>query len=240
MQWFQDEKNKHRLIGVAVLLSMVLVILPAMVKKSSLQLDKKMNLAIHVPSKPTFPTVVAVKPKMLFKTLKVAHVVVPDVVINKKVTQIAHAQSLSGQTMATRTVVQKIPVLGHISPQPYKILTGIPVRLTKAESVNLKKVIASPKENRSIKSVSAPKNAVSILQPKSDKFSVQVASFTQQNNAESLVGMLNKKGFKASYDKKAGLYRVLVGQVMPLGQAKNLQKQLTSTTQLTGFLVKVG
>ena len=240
MQWFQDEKNKHRLIGIAVLLSMVLVILPAMVKKSSQQLDKKMNLSIHVPPKPTFPTVVAMKPKVLFKTIKVAHVVVPDVVVNKNTTQVAHAQSLSGQTMATRTIVQKVPVLGQKSPEPYKILTGIPVRLTKAEPTNLKKVLPSQKTITPIKAASLQKNIVNIMQPKTDKFSVQVASFTQQNNAESLVNKLNKKGFNASYDKKSGLYRVLVGQVMQLDQAKNLQKQLTSTTQLTGFIVKVG
>ena len=41
MKWFADDKIKHRIIGLAVLLSIALVFIPAMVKKSNQHLDEK-------------------------------------------------------------------------------------------------------------------------------------------------------------------------------------------------------
>jgi len=217
MKWFTDDKIKHRVIGLAVLMSIALVFIPAMVKKSNQRLDEKMNLSVRMPPKPSSTQVVAEKPKELFKALTVAHVVLPQVVENKSAIKIARAESLSGQTMATRTVIQKAPVIAN---NPNKVNKSVP---------NL----------ASVKLPLAVKIATQMKTVKQDMFSVQLASFARQDNALSLIQQLYKKGFKASYDKRGGQYRVLVGQLQ-LDQAKNLQKKLANVTQLNGFLVKVG
>ena len=211
MRWLTDDKIKHRIIGLAVLLSIALVFVPAMVKKSNQRLDEKMNLSVRMPKKPTPTEVTAEKPKELFKALTVAHVVLPQVVENKSAVKVARAESLSGQTMATRTVLQKAPVVANNAKQMSKPAPSF----------------ASAKIAAQIKSV------------KKDMFSVQLASFSRQDNALSLIQQLHKKGFNASFDRRGGQYRVLVGQLQ-LDQAKNLQKKLASATQLNGFLVKVG
>lgn len=219
MQWIIEEKVKHRIIGVAVLLSIVIVLLPAMVKKSNQRLDQNMNLSLHLPPKPTFPIVSAVKPKVLFEAVKVATVVIPEVHETAPSKTLAHAESLSGNTMATRTQIQKVPVLASRArvSAPQK-----PVR-----------VVAMAKPRPIIK------KAVQPIQKKTNQFFVQVASFTQQKNALTLVQRLRLKGFKASFDKQGGQYRVLVGQLNEREQALNLKKQLMNTAQLSGFIVKI-
>ena len=216
MQWLKDEKIKHRIVGLAVLLSIVIVVLPAMIKKSNQRLDQNMSLSIQVPPKPTFPDVAAVKPTILFKSVKVAHIVIAPVPENKNDNKIAPATSLSGKTMASRSILQKAPILAKNTQHA---------------------TVSQPKEIAQIKSAPRP---TKIIEQKSGVFSVQLASFSQQVNAQSLVQSLNKKGFHASYDKQGNLYRVLVGQLSQLEQAKMLQKQLISQIQMTGFIVKVG
>ena len=217
MKWFADDKIKHRIIGLAVLLSIALVFIPAMVKKSNQHLDEKMNLSVRMPQKPALTPVAAAKPKELFKALTVAHVVLPQVVENKSAIKIARAESLSGQTMATRTILQKTPVLAN---NPNKMTKPVP-------------------SLASVKLFPTAKIATKINAVKTDMFSVQLGLFARQDNALSLIQQLHRKGFKASFDKRGSQYRVLVGQLQ-LEQAKNLQKKLASATQLNGFLVKVG
>jgi len=213
MKWLLDDKIKHRLVGFSVLLSIAIIFIPAMIKKSNQYLDKKMSLTIHLPPKPAFTEVSAEKPKNLFKTMKVAHVVLPKVVERKEETiKIAKAESLSGLTIANRSYLQKTPI----------------VALNK-QHVNKQKpapVIAS------VKNPSKP------LPSKLEMFSVQLASFSRLDNAQSLVQQLHKKGFKATYEKQGDKYRVLVGQLQ-LEEARNLQKKLANVTQMTGFIVKI-
>jgi DedD protein len=220
MQWLKDEKIKHRIVGLAVLLSIVIVVLPAMIKKSNQRLDQNMNLSIQVPPKPSFPDVAAVKPTILFKSVKVAHIVIAPVAENKNDNKIAPAASLSGKTMASRSLLQKAPILA-------KNTNHATVSHPKEIAANVKQTKLEPRSTK-------------IIEQKSGVFSVQLASFSQQVNAQSLVQSLNRKGFHASYDKQGNLYRVLVGQLSQLEQAKTLQKQLISQTQMTGFIVKVG
>lgn len=218
MQWLKDDKIKHRVIGLAVLLSFAVVFIPAMVKKSNQQLDKKMHLALNLPSKPAFPKVTAVKPTVLFETIKVAHVVIPSVNESKGKVEIARAESLSDNTMPNKTILQKAPILasppqGANKHQPVVALV-IPSKSTKKVNLN--------------------------AELKKELYSVQLASFSQQDNAQSLVEQLNKQGYKASYDKLGSQYRVLVGQLDQLGKAKNLQQELATETRMKGFVVKAG
>lgn len=241
MQWFQDEKIKHRVIGLAVLMSIALIFVPAMVKKSNQRLDRNMSLTLNLPPKPKYPTVESSKPQALFQTVKVAHVVLPEVADTPKTVTVARAESLSGQTMATRSIIQKSPVMPSavLVARADKPVQSMPVSVlpttTKSEnhSKTAQRTVAPAKPRvlaRSMLVQSTPNSAV---------FSVQVASFAQQDNAVYLVRTLQQKGFKASYDKQGSQYRVLVGALEHRQDAQYLQQQLASSAQLSGFIVKV-
>lgn len=74
MKLILDERVKHRLTGVLVLLSLAVIFLPAMIKKSTRHLDGHLNVAIQVPSKPLVPKVVVPSEKAVFDAVKVPHV----------------------------------------------------------------------------------------------------------------------------------------------------------------------
>lgn len=254
MQWFQGEKIKHRMIGLAVLLSIALVFVPAMVKKSNQRLDRNMNLSLKLPPKPDFPNVAAVKPQVLFKTIKVAQVVIPEVKNNHTQNVIlARAESLSGQTMATRSIIQKPPVMTTAVAKVEKAAQRVAVTNQSKNSVKSEQRMLVSAKGAGIakainqRTVSQRKQTMAQLAPtitksavKSGVFAVQVASFSSQNNALFLVHSLQQKGFKATLDKQGSQYRVLVGELGQRHEAKNLQNKLTHTAQLTGFIVKVG
>lgn len=260
MQLFQDEKIKHRIIGLAVLMSVALVFVPAMVKKSNQRLDRSMNLSLNLPPKPTFPKVAAVKPQELFKTVKVAQVVIPEVVDNKKTVTAARAESLSGQTMATRSIIQKTPVMHsavviakadkpvqRTAVSSHVVITNksknIPKPVQRVAAPIKPAIVANATKHRNANArllVSAQPTTVVKSSLKTNVFSVQVASFARQDNALYLVHSLQKKGFKASYDIQGSQYRVLVGQLGQRNDAKYLQQKLASSAQLTGFIVKIG
>lgn len=261
MQWFQDEKIKHRIIGLAVLISIALVFVPAMVKKSNQRLDRNMNLSLNLPPKPAFPHVEAVKPQVLFKTVKVAQVVLPEVVNLKKTVMAARAESLSGQTMATRSVIQKTPtirsavVIAKVEKPAQRVAVNTPTPQTNKINHHAKvmdQTVTSAKPltvSKGSTHRSVPQRNQALIQSsprlpkissKSDIFSVQVASFARPDNALILIRTLQKKGFKATYDKQGSQYRVLVGELGARNEAKYLQQQLASTTQMTGFIVKIG
>ncbi len=80
--------------------------------------------------------------------------------------------------------------------------------------------------------------------PAQGKYSIQLASFTQQRNAEFLVARLRKQGYVAKYNKfigkKGEFYQVVAGMVNKRNDAVNLQKKLAENMQLNGFIVKTG
>lgn len=247
MQWLADDKMKHRVIGLAVLLSIALIFVPAMVKKSSQRLEKNMNIALQLAPKPVFPDVIAVEPQALLQTVKVAHVVIPEVVDNQKVAlpTTVQAMSLSGKTMASRSLVQKTPVLASkpviVPVKPLRRVVVAALSLPKQPKMLVKKGVVAKKPVL-VKKVTLIKKAMPVKKValKTNLFAVQMASFEKQTNAQTLVQTLQKKGFKAAFRKEGNQYRVLVGELSQREQAKTLQKQLVNLTQLTGFVVKVG
>jgi DedD protein len=97
-----------------------------------------------------------------------------------------------------------------------------------------------------IKHVDVKKEVQRLISKSAQKeaYAVQLASFAQQDNAKSLVSLLRKKGYRASYEKldskKGAIYKVLVGRVPQKDVAHTLQKELANNLQLKGFVVKTG
>jgi DedD protein len=133
-------------------------------------------------------------------------------------------------------MIQKTPVMASTVAKLDKPVQRV---VASAKPSIVSKVTNHPSATQRVLA-SAQKPTVAKSSPKTDVFSVQVASFARQDNALFLVHTLQQKGFKATYDKQGSQYRVLVGELGQRDEARYLQQKLASTTQLTGFIVKVG
>ena len=221
-----DERIKHRLTGLVVILSLAVIFLPVLMKSSNHRLDENIRVSLQLPHKPVLPEVVVPKQEIMFSDLNVAHVDLPKLPIAPNKELVEKAKSL------TETVPEK------------------PVQLTKAEvvaieKVNTPKVIAEPIKHEVKKISTNVQHSPAVAQAQNVKkllYAVQLASFSQQNNADALVKNLRRHGMTASYQKVSGkngvYYQVLVGKLPQKNAAINLQKQLASDLRLNGFVVQ--
>ena len=222
MKIVMSEQIKHRLTGLVVILSVAVIFLPTLLKQSNHHLEENLSFSVKLPPKPTAPKVAMTDEKTLFKTVKVAQVTVPKVIPTPPLAQIARAEPLN-----IKSVVPKAPVM-NAEPQLATVLPSVKV----AAATPIRKVIP------------APKKIARVTVEKKVGYAVQLASFTQQNNAKSLVTRLRSKGFQASYNKFSGkqgeFYKVVVGQLEQRNAAQDLQKKLAQSVQINGFVVKTG
>lgn len=215
MKFVMDERVKFRLTGVVVILSIAVIFLPAMMKKSNRHFEENFSVSLKLPAKPLAPSVSIPKQSAMLKSVKVAHVDIPNVVDEKYTSVIAKAEPLS---------VSPAPVVAKVASPGTAVV------------IAAKKSVVKPALVAAIKSAS--QNNLK------DGYGVQLASFTQQRNAEYLVARLRKEGFSAHYNKFSGkqgkFYQVVVGLVNQKNDAINLQKKIASNMQLNGFVIKTG
>ncbi len=228
MKFVMDERVKHRLTGVVVILSIAVIFLPAMMKKSNQHFEENVSVSLKLPNKPVQPVVSIPKQSEMFQSVKVAHVDITTEADDSYKSVIANAEPLS---------VNPAPARAKVT-MPAKALIASAVLPVKVDSPA---VVAVAKKDLSEKIVAtASKNIQNLKQG----YGVQLASFTQQRNAEYLVARLRKQGFVASYNKFSGkqgkFYQVVVGLVNQKNDAINLQKKLAINMQLNGFIIKTG
>lgn len=240
-----SERVKHRIVGALVLSSLMIIFLPAILKKSNHNFEKNIKLALKLPNKPSLPKVNAPNDKEIFKSVSVVQPQKIKVAKVDKNLLIAKAEPLE---------VKHLPIAGSnissINSTKFnkdknyiKLASNIPKppSSVKTESLNLKK--ASVVALNPI-STNKDKNVIKVSNPSQGKFfSIQVATFTQKSNADLLIDKLKNKGFIAAANaikKENGnvLYQVVVGKVSQRDEAIDLQKKLASTMQLNGFIVK--
>ncbi len=78
MKLVLDEKLKHRLIGVAVIISLGAIFAPALIKKSNLRNEGNFTVNVQLPPKPVAPNIVINDEQEVFKTIKIAKVTLPQ------------------------------------------------------------------------------------------------------------------------------------------------------------------
>jgi len=222
MKFVIDDRMKHRVTGVVVMMSVLAIFLPAMMKKSNQHFEESLTVSMRLPDKPSLPKVAIPQQQAMFKTVKVAHVDIQPLVESSHVPQIAKAEPLTVRK-ASSLVVNAPVVPTPTKPQP---VANHSPEVAKAELP------------------ASDVSTASILSMKQSSYAVQLASFAQQRNAELLVTKLRSKGYKATYNKQSSkngaFYKVIVGQVNEKTEAVDLQKKMVSLVQLNGFVVKTG
>ncbi|MCL9684630.1 SPOR domain-containing protein [Legionella maioricensis] len=252
MKLVMDEKLKHRLVGLAVILSLGAIFAPAVMKKSSQHVDGNFSVNVKLPPKPLAPDVVLTDEKEVFKTIKVAKVEIPSVSEKRQLTELVKAEPVKSDLI-------------NANPKPdVKVAANsnaAPVHLAVNEAANntAKKIIkvANPQPAKPPVAVALKQKAVTKVVPvtkvaqannkpsiRKDIYAVQLASFSQLANAQTLVNKLHSKGYKANFIRTKGkqgpVYKVYVGHSPRKTDVMKLKTQLASAMQLNGFVVNTG
>lgn len=216
MKRILSERNQHRIIGVLVVLSVLMLIMPAVMKKSTQRFEENLSVSLKLPAKPSLPKVAVPTSKDMFKSVKVAKIDIPKAPTVPATSLIAKAEPLKSKVrIEQKSVIARVEHQFKMTPPKPQVVASNAIPIKKA-------VVASMNK---------------------PSFSVQVATFVQQSNANHLVEQLKRQGFVASYHKinhpKGAFYRVVVGQLPQREQALSLQKKIATNMQLNGFVIKV-
>jgi DedD protein len=193
-----DERTKHRVVGVIVVLALMIIFLPAMIRESDKNFDE--FTSYRVPKKPPMPKVSVIEPKAMLRSVKTAAVV----------------------------TIPKPQAPVHLA-----ITAAEPI----SPNASQKQIIQSA-ENLAKKMQISERNSMKY----NEIFTIQLASFNKEKNAQVLVNKLLGQGFAASKQivntPQGTVYQVVVGQLKQRDQAIDLQKKLVDNTQLNGLIIK--
>lgn len=255
MKLVLDEKLKHRITGIAVIISLGAIFAPALIKKSSQNLENTYSVRVKLPPKPIAANVAVSDEKDLFKTIKIAKVDIPAVSETNQLPRLAKAEILRSGDTAHRDA----PVIARTETAPG--LTAVNLAVNQGATDHAKKVVrvalassqpvkAAPvvaaiqKPTALPKQVAAVKTAAVNAVAKADVYAVQLASFSQLANAQALVTKLHSKGYKATFTKVQGkngsMYKVFAGHSTRKVEVLKLKTQLASAMRLDGFVVNTG
>lgn len=237
MKLVMSERTKHRIVGIAVLLSIAAIFLPAILKKSNQPLESMSRVAVRLPARPPMIQVKQAEAEQLFKTVKVAKVTVPKPTAVAGTVKIARAASLEPVPSAPVT----LPEI-HVATQPK--LAAVERKAVESKVPVLPRVVEK-KPAQAVKSLPLKVQQAKLHKPASivrGGYAVQVANFTSLQNAQLLIAKLRTRGFSATYvvdraPRELSTYRVLVGRSLKREEVVRIQSQLASTMRLRGFVV---
>lgn len=248
MKMVMDERVKHRLIGLAVIISIGAIFAPAIMKKSNQRFENTMSVSVELPHKPLQPDIAMADKKAMFETVPVAHVDIDNPPEIAPDPTLAAAEPLSEETTlasmesndSATLVVSKIkpPVLARADLKSKSVkVAAKPAPVRKPTVVARKKPLARLPAAKNT-------NSKNLLLGAKGSYGVQLATFSKQKNADILISRLRSKGYKASYNKvktdQGLVYKVVVGQVKQMEDAQILKNKLASAVQIRGFVVATG
>jgi DedD protein len=257
MKFAVDDRIKHRVVGLAVILSVVAIFLPAILKRTNQPFDALSRVSVRIPSKPAMPEVKMVEQAKLFKSVKTAKVEVralPVVVetTTPKPVSLVHAPKPQVHVEVAQLNPRKHPrmdTLPHASVVPPA--PKIEMRNASNGKMTEPRALISGKTSRSHSRASVtvldkPRDVVKIQAPSQlqnkNAYAVQVAYFSSLENVNGLIQKLKSKGFDAHYTsvkRAAGetRYKVLVGRSHKKDEVVRVQRELSTQMQIQGFVV---
>lgn len=265
MKLVMDEKLKHRLIGLAVIISLAAIFAPAVMRKSNQRAEDNFSVNVQLPAKPTSPEVAMTDEKEMFKTIKISRAELSPVSDEDQLPELAKAEPLKAEPAQTPPESEIAEIAPEIQAQEIRLAVEEATK-SKAQKViqvaannavksaayatlNKKKPVQVAKTTKSVKPAKAIRVAkaapVRAKQPvQKDVYAVQLASFAQLSNAQALVSRLRNKGYKANFIRIKGrqgpVYKVYAGHSPRKNDALRIKTQLASAMQLNGFVVNTG
>ena len=193
MKFVMDERIKHRLTGLVVIISIGVIFLPAMMKQSNKRFEENMNISLKLPSKPVPPKVAVPTKRVMFKSVAVAHVEIPKVAERAPVSVIARAEPLSKKPQASLAKVDA----------PIKPLS----RVSQKKQASPPKTVAKAQGTYAVQLASFTKEVNAQLLVARLRSQGYVASYQKSSNKPGalykvLVGKLNEKTQALTLQKK--------------------------------------
>lgn len=244
-----DDSMKHRVVGIAVIISIALVFVPAMIKKNNQRLEEK-KIAVDLPAKPPQPEMAQVDEPKVFAETKVAHVDLDTQVALNQTEQEIKQHPITGPQPIQQAQQASYP-LGSgkdnsksnaisaekkISPKPTKMLVKFkakkkPITKVAKKAVKPKTITAKNKvRSNPVRIASTP------------RYAVQVGVFSETTNAQSLKKILDTKGLRSRLVKTnvhgKPAVKVLIGRLATAEAAQQLKNKLANEHDLKGFVTK--
>lgn len=208
-----DKAYKQRMVGALVLVALAVIFLPMLFSRQ----DEQRQVVVDAPAAPHAPAVpqVQVEPVVVPEPQELPQEPVPS--DDEIAQELAPAKPVAP--------VAPAPAAKPIAPAPAPALAAKPAA---APSQPISAAPGKPDTTQS----RIDANGLSV------SWSVQVASLTSRENAESLQKDLRSQGYNAYIRSSDGKNRVFVGPLIERAEADRLRDLLDRQKKLKGFVVR--
>lgn len=205
-----DKAYKQRMVGALVLIALAVIFLPMLFSRQ----DEQRQVTVQAPSAPQAPAMAQVQ---------VEPVVVPEpqALPQEPVPSDDEIADQQAPTMPIKPAAPVAPVAKPVAPAPAPVVKPAPAQPIAA---------APAKPDTTQSRVDA--NGLSV------SWSVQLASLSSRESAESLQKDLRSQGYNAYIRASDGKNRVFVGPLIERAEADRLRDLLDRQKKLKGFVVR--
>lgn len=213
-----DKAYKQRMVGALVLVALAVIFLPMLFSRQ----DEQRQVRVDAPAAPQAPALPQVQ---------VEPVVVPEPQALPQ-EPVPSDDEIAAQQAPSTPIAPSAPVASAPpAPSAPKPVTPPPAPVAKAVPAPAQPITAAPS-----KPVTTPSrvdaNGLSV------SWSVQLASLTSRESAESLQKTLRSQGYNAYIRSADGKNRVFVGPLIERAEADRLRDLLSRQQNLKGFVVR--
>ncbi len=212
-----DKAYKQRMVGALVLVALAVIFLPMLFSRQ----DEQRQVRVDAPAAPQAPAVpqVQVEPVVVPEPQALPQEPVPSD------DEIAAQQAPSTPIAPSAPVAPAPPAAKPVTPPPAPVAKPVP-----APSQPIAAAAAPTKPATTPSRVDA--NGLSV------SWSVQLASLSSRESAESLQKTLRSQGYNAYIRSADGKNRVFVGPLIERAEADRLRDLLSRQQNLKGFVVR--
>ncbi|MDR6913547.1 DedD protein [Pseudomonas sp. 3296] len=207
-----DKAYKQRMVGALVLVALAVIFLPMLFSRQ----DEQRQVVVDAPTAPHAPAVPQVQ---------VEPVVVPEPQALPQ-EPVPSDDEIAQQEAPTAAIAPAVPVAPAPAAKPVA-----PAPAAKATTPPAQPIAAAPTKPDTTQS-RIDANGLSV------SWSVQVASLSSRENAESLQKDLRSQGYNAYIRSSDGKNRVFVGPLIERAEADRLRDLLDRQKKLKGFVVR--
>ena len=211
-----DKAYKQRMVGALVLVALAVIFLPMLFSRQ----DEQRQVRVDAPAAPQAPAVpqVQVEPVVVPEPQALPQEPVPSD------DEIAAQQAPSTPIAPSAPVAPAPPAAKPVTPPPAPVAKPVPAPSQPIAAAAPTKPATTPSR--------VDANGLSV------SWSVQLASLSSRESAESLQKTLRSQGYNAYIRSSDGKNRVFVGPLIERAEADRLRDLLSRQQNLKGFVVR--
>jgi DedD protein len=211
-----DKAYKQRMVGALVLVALAVIFLPMLFSRQ----DEQRQVSVDAPAAPQAPAVPQVQ---------VEPVVVPEPQALPQ-EPVPSDEEIAAQQAPSTPIAPSAPVAAPPAPPAVKPVTP-PAPVAKPVPPPAQPIAVAPTKLSTTPS-RVDANGLSV------SWSVQLASLSSRESAESLQKTLRSQGYNAYIRSADGKNRVFVGPLIERAEADRLRDLLSRQQNLKGFVVR--